>query len=217
MTTPFFDLRPAVSVIMATFDRAQLLDSAIKSVIGQSFSDWELIVVDDGSSDDTFAVVDPFVCEHGNIRYMKHRNRRAALARNAGIQASFGRYLTFLDSDDRYLPEHLESRYRMLESQPGVQLLCGGFALEGDPWVRDRNDPEQWVHVRECIAGATLFGRRELFMALGGFRALEYAEDTDLWERAAASHTVLNIDTPESYLYRRTAGSITRTYKQNPS
>lgn len=217
MQTPHFDLRPAISVILPTFDRAPLLTAAIESVVAQSFTEWELIVVDDGSSDESFAVVDAFLRQHGNIRYMKHRNRKAALSRNAGIQASFGRYVTFLDSDDLYLPEHLESRFRMLEAMPETTLLSGGFVCEGDPWVRDRNDPEQWIHVRECIAGATMFGRRELFMELGGFQALDYAEDTDLWERASQRFRVLKIDQPESYIYRRSHNSITRTYKQTPS
>ncbi|MGC8774235.1 MAG: glycosyltransferase family 2 protein [Chlorobaculum sp.] len=213
MQTPRFDIQPAVSVILPTFDRAPLLASAIESVITQSFTEWELIVVDDGSSDNTFEIVDAFIRQHANIRYMKHRNRKAALSRNAGIQAAFGRYITFLDSDDLYLPEHLESRLRLLESMPEVRLISGGFVCEGDPWVRDRDDPEKLIHVRECIAGATMFGRRELFLDIGGFRALDYAEDTDLWERAARSHKVLKIDQPESYIYRRSPGSITRTYK----
>ncbi|RXK84894.1 glycosyltransferase family 2 protein [Chlorobaculum sp. 24CR] len=213
MNAPRFDIRPAISVILPTFDRAPLLAPAIESVVAQSFAEWELIVVDDGSSDETFAIVDAFLRQHQNIRYMKHRNRKAALSRNAGIQASFGRYVTFLDSDDLYLPGHLESRFRMMEATPELRLICGGFAIEGDPWVRDRDDPEQWIHVRECIAGATMFGRRELFLDIGGFRALDYAEDTDLWERASGQFRVLKIDQPESYLYRRSPGSITRTCK----
>lgn len=217
MQTPQFDIQPTVSVIIATFDRAPLLAAAIESVIRQSFTEWELIVVDDGSTDNTFGIVDPFLMRYPNIRYMKHRNRKAALSRNTGIQASFGRYLTFLDSDDRYLPEHLESRYQLLESEPELQLVCGGFLCQGDPWVRDRNNPEQWVHVQDCIAGATMFGRRELFMEIGGFRAMDYAEDTDLWERAKRYHNVSIIDDPKSYLYCRTADSITRTYNRNPS
>lgn len=215
MQTPHFDIRPAISVILPTFDRAPLLAHAIESVVAQSFTEWELIVVDDGSADESFAVVDAFIRQHGNIRYMKHRNRKAALSRNAGIQAAFGRYVTFLDSDDRYLPEHLESRYRMMEAMPEVQLLCGGFVCEGDPWVRDRHDPEKLIHLDECIVGATMFGRRELFMALGGFRALDYAEDTDLWERASQRHRLLKIDQPESYIYQRSPDSITGTCKPN--
>jgi glycosyltransferase involved in cell wall biosynthesis len=205
--------RPEISVILATFNRASLLEQAIESVVTQTFPDWELVVVDDGSCDDTFNVVDHYLQRHGNIRYMKHRNRKAALSRNAGIQASFGRYITFLDSDDFYHPEHLESRHRLLESRPDVDLLSGGFIIEGDPWVRDRKDPEKLVHIGECILCGTLFGRRELFVTLNGFRAIDYAEDTDLWDRAGQQHSIMKIDTPESYVYRRSEDSITRNYR----
>ncbi|NTU94174.1 MAG: glycosyltransferase family 2 protein [Chlorobiaceae bacterium] len=204
-----------VSVVLATFNRAGILREAIESVIDQSFRDWELIVVDDGSVDETFSMVDPYLHRHGNIRYMKHRNRKAALSRNMGIQASLGRFITFLDSDDRYLPEHLSSRVELLNSMPDVDLLTGGFACLGDPWIRDRNDPETLVHISECILCGTLFGRRELFMEIGGFREIDYAEDTDLWERAALRHKVLKIDSPESYIYQRSEDSITRTYRKN--
>lgn len=206
---------PQVSVVMATFNRAALLEPAIESVLAQSFTDWELIVVDDGSSDGTFSVVDRFVQHHRNIRYMRHRNRKAPLSRNAGIQASFGRYVTFLDSDDLYLPDHLASRFGLLESMPELDLVSGGFVCIGDPWVKDRHDPEKLVHVNECILCGTLFGRRELFLELGGFRKLDYAEDSDLWERAALQHRVLKIEAPASYLYQRSEDGITSTWKGN--
>jgi glycosyltransferase involved in cell wall biosynthesis len=212
-----FGDHPKVSVILATFNRAKLLEQAIDSVIAQSFSDWELIVVDDGSDDGSFGLLDRYLQRHGNIRYMKHRNRKAALSRNAGIQASFGRYVTFLDSDDRYLPEHLESRHALLESRPDVDLLAGGFICHGDPWVRDRHDPEKMVHINDCILCGTLFGRKELFTDIGGFRAIDYAEDSDLWERAAERHRVLKIGAPESYVYQRSKDSITGNYRGTTS
>jgi glycosyltransferase involved in cell wall biosynthesis len=209
-----FDIRPEVSVILPTYNRAGHIEQAIESVIAQSFAEWELIVIDDGSTDGTSGIVERYLQKHANIRYMKHRNRKAALSRNAGIQAAFGRYITFLDSDDRYLPEHLESRYRLLDSRPEIDLISGGFICEGDPWIRDRNDPEKLVHVSKCIVGGTLFGRRELFLALEGFRALDYAEDTDLWERATEKHNVITITAPESYLYLRSNDSITSQYRK---
>lgn len=209
-----FDIRPEVSVILPAYNRADHLERAIESVVAQTFSEWELIVIDDGSTDGTMALMDRYVQNYQNIRYMKHRNRKAALSRNAGIQASFGRYVTFLDSDDRYLPEHLESRRILLDSRPEIDLISGGFVCEGDPWIRDRHDPEKLVHVRECIVGGTFFGRRELFLALDGFRALDYAEDTDLWERASEKHSIIVITAPESYLYLRSNDSITSQYRK---
>jgi glycosyltransferase involved in cell wall biosynthesis len=205
--------RPEISVILTTFNRAALLEQAVGSVVTQTFPDWELVVVDDGSADETFTVVNRYLHEHGNIRYMKHRNRKAPLSRNAGIQAAFGRYITFLDSDDIYRPEHLESRHQLLESRPDVDLLSGGFTLEGDPWVSDRDDPEKLIHLSECILCGTLFGRRELFLELGGFRAIDYAEDADLWDRAGLRHNLMKIDAPESYVYRRSENSITSQYR----
>ncbi|NTU58339.1 MAG: glycosyltransferase family 2 protein [Chlorobiaceae bacterium] len=205
--------QPEISVILTTFNRAPLIEQAIGSVVRQSFTDWELIVVDDGSDDETFAVVDRYLTHHVNIRYMKHRNRKPARSRNAGIQASFGRYITFLDSDDYFRPEHLESRHLLLETRPDIDLVSGGFTLEGDPWIRDRNDPEKFVHIDECILGGTFFGRRQLFMEIGGFRAIDYAEDTDLWERAGERYSILKIEAPESYVYRRSDNSITAQYR----
>jgi glycosyltransferase involved in cell wall biosynthesis len=212
-----FGTMPRVSVVLATFNRAAHLQAAIESVVAQTFGDWELIVVDDGSTDSTCEVVLPFTERHGNIRYMRHSNRKAALSRNAGMQGAFGDLITFLDSDDLYLPPHLESRIALLESNPEAQLITGGFACDPDTWVRDRHDPERFVHIGECILCGTLFGRRELFCALGGFRDLDYAEDTDLWERAAARFPVLKIDAPHTYVYRRSDDSITRHYRKQPT
>ncbi|NTW53123.1 MAG: glycosyltransferase family 2 protein [Chlorobiaceae bacterium] len=205
--------RPEISVILTTFNRAALLEQAIESVVTQTFHGWELVIVDDGSVDETFAVVEPYLQRHDNVRYMKHRNRGAALSRNAGIQASSGRYVTFLDSDDIYRPRHLESRHALLESRPDIDLISGGFILEGDPWVRDRNDPEKLIHIGECILCGTLFGRKELFLELGGFSNIDYAEDADFWDRAAGKYSLMKIESPESYVYRRSEQSITSQYK----
>ncbi|MFM6453779.1 MAG: glycosyltransferase family 2 protein [Planktothrix sp.] len=76
----------------------------MNSVINQTFKDWELLIVDDGSQDQTFEIINPFLEQWENIRYLKHKNRKQSLSRNAGIQASFGKYITFIDSDDQYKP-----------------------------------------------------------------------------------------------------------------
>jgi len=210
METTRFQPEPAVSVILPTFNREKTLPDALESVIAQTFTDWELIVVDDGGTDETPAIIDSFIAKGGNIRYMRHANRGAALSRNAGIQASFGRYITFLDSDDSYLPRHLESRMAVMASDPSPDLLSGGFRGEDDIRVVDRFDPERTVHIGDCILGGTLFGRREVFFSLGGFRNLDYAEDADLWDRAAALYNVLKLTAPRTYVYSRADDSITR-------
>jgi len=207
-----FSYSPEISIILPTFNRAAHLETAMRSVLQQTFESWELLLVDDGSSDETFAQLDPFISASPNIRYMKHQNRNAALSRNAGMQASFGRYITFLDSDDHYLPNHLASRIALMEAMPEVDLLSGGFLCDEPTMVKDCRNPNRMIDIRECILCGTLFGKRELFVALEGFCDLAYAEDTDLWERAANRFSVKKIEEPKSYVYQRAADSITRNY-----
>jgi glycosyltransferase involved in cell wall biosynthesis len=207
-----FSCRPDISIILPTFNRARHLQHAVQSVLAQSFSNWELIIVDDGSTDSTFETLDPFILRFPNIRYMKQRNRKAALARNGGIQASFGRYITFLDSDDHYLENHLETRMTLLEKTGDISMLSGGFLCDETIMVKDCYHPDQLIGIRECILCGTLFGKRELFFALGGFRDMVYAEDTDLWERASKRFAVKKIEDPKTYVYQRADDSITLNY-----
>lgn len=201
--------RPDISVIMPTFNRANHLECAIQSVLAQSFINWELIIVDDGSNDNTFEKLDPFILKFPNIRYMKQSNRKAALARNTGIQASFGRYITFLDSDDHYLRNHLETRITLIEEMQDVSMLSGGFLCDETIMVKDCYNPDTLIGIRECILCGTLFGKRELFFALDGFSDMEYAEDADLWERASRLFSIKKIEDPKTYVYQRANDSIT--------
>ena len=207
-----FSYSPEISVIMPTFNRARYLENAVQSVIAQSFENWELLIVDDGSSDDTLETLNPYIERFANIRYLKHKNRKPALSRNAGIQASFGRYITFLDSDDHYLGNHLETRVEILKEYREVALLTGGFVCDEDIRVKDRHNADKLVHIRECTLGGTFFGTREIFLSLEGFRDLEYAEDADLWERAESLFAVKKIEDPKTYVYQRAKDSITLNY-----
>jgi len=111
-----------VSVIIPTYNRAGYLGEAIQSVLDQTFSDFELLVVDDGSTDNTREVVASF--KDVRVRYIQQENRGVAAARNAGIKASDGEYIAFLDSDDIWLPENLEIKVKLLDSRPEVGLVC---------------------------------------------------------------------------------------------
>jgi glycosyltransferase involved in cell wall biosynthesis len=207
-----FSYRPEISIIMPTFNRALHIETALQSILGQSFRSWELIIIDDGSTDNTFSILDRYISKFPNIRYMKQSNRKAALARNAGIQASFGRYVTFLDSDDHYLENHLETRITLIEEMQGISMLSGGFLCDETMMVKDCYHPDKLIGIRECILGGTMFGKRELFFALEGFNNLEYAEDTDLWNRASKLFDVKKIEDPKTYVYQRANDSTTLNY-----
>ncbi|MBE9224825.1 glycosyltransferase family 2 protein [Phormidium sp. LEGE 05292] len=204
-----FDLIPEISIILCTYNREQHLDNSIKSVINQTFKDWELVVVDDGSQDNTFEIVNTYLQNFRNIRYLKHQNRKLAYSKNVGIQASFGKYITFIDSDDMYKPEHLHSRIEYMKAHPEVNLIQGGFEVQGDIWVADYYRPGEKISVYECVLGPTFFGKRQVFFELKGFCNIAYGEDTDFWERAEKIFKTQKLTEPQTYIYIRSENSIT--------
>jgi glycosyltransferase involved in cell wall biosynthesis len=109
---------PEVSVIIPTYNRAHLIGRAIKSVLNQTYQDFEIIVVDDGSTDNTEEVVNKFCKKYKNIKYIFHKkNKGEATARNTGIMSSKGQYIAFQDSDDESLPQRLEKQVNILQRQ----------------------------------------------------------------------------------------------------
>ncbi len=203
--------RPVVSIILPTYNRSKDLPRCLESVVTQTWKDWELIIVDDGSTDDSADYCLRKVLEDPRIRYMKQSNRKQALAKNAGLQASFGSYLTFIDSDDVYRPHHLASRLDHFDRDSSLDLLTGGFEAPKDMRVPDYFDPSRDISVFECVLGTTFFGKRSVFFELGGFQDLAYAEDTDLWLRAEKKFRVKKITEPKTYVYSCTPGGITQT------
>ncbi len=204
------DFRTEISVILCTYNREKYLRNCINSVLDQTFKDWELVVVDDGSEDNTFEIVNDYIQKLPNIYYLKHQNRKPWYARNSGIQASFGKYITFIDSDDLYKPNHLESRLEYMKAHPEVDLISGGIELEEDFLVMDYFNPSQTINVRECVSGGTFFGKRHVFFQLKGFNNITYGEDTDLWARAEKIFVTRKITEPETYVYTRAETSVTK-------
>jgi glycosyltransferase involved in cell wall biosynthesis len=118
---------PKVSVIIPTYNRANLIAESIKSVLNQTFTDFEIIVVDDGSADNTKEVVESF--KEPRIRYIYQANKGVSCARNVGIFASKGEYIAFLDSDDIWLPQNLELKIKLLDTCPNIPLVCSDMAF----------------------------------------------------------------------------------------
>jgi glycosyltransferase involved in cell wall biosynthesis len=125
--TPEYSL---VSVVIPCFNAALYLPNAVASVVSQSHSQWELILVNDGSTDDTAAFLDSI--QSNSIRVIHQANRGVSAARNAGLEIATGRYITFLDADDELTPGSLEVRVRLLEGHPEIDVADGAVS------VRDR-------------------------------------------------------------------------------
>jgi glycosyltransferase involved in cell wall biosynthesis len=192
---------PKVSVIIPTYNRRDLVREAIASVLTQSFDDFELIVVDDGSEDGTAEAVHEFP----GVRYVYQPNRGVSAARNLGVSLSQDELIAFLDSDDLWQPRKLEQQVAFF-----VEHAEGQICQTEELWLRNgvRINP----HNKHRKAGGDIFARsldlclvspsavmmrRELFERMGGFdEDLPACEDYDLWLRIAARLPVYLIETP---------------------
>ncbi|MBK8943905.1 MAG: glycosyltransferase family 2 protein [Ignavibacteriae bacterium] len=202
------NFKPDVSIILPTFNRINYLERSINSVINQTFKNWELLIIDDGSEDKTFELANKFLMNDERIKYLKHQNKGLPISLNTGIQISSGKYLTFLGSDDEYKLNHLELRISEIEKNPNVDCLFGGLEIIGDEFVKDKNDLTKLVHLNDCAVGGTFFGKREMFIAMKGFRNINYAEDSDFYDIAKISYNFKKVNFPTYIYYRNTPDSI---------
>ena len=206
------EFQPEVSVILTVFNREQYLKRCIDSLLGQSFKNWELIAVDDGSEDNSFDVLKEYQAHYTGIYLIRHKNMKLPLSRNKGIMASKGKFITFLDSDDEYAKDHLLMRVEYLNNYPEVDMIRGGVDIIGNEYVRDKDNPLRLIYLSECSIGATFFGRRSVFLMLNGFRNLEYSEDSDFLDRAEKCFLVEKVDFNTYRYYREAPDSITNNY-----
>jgi glycosyltransferase involved in cell wall biosynthesis len=197
-------MSPAISVILPTYNRAGLLARAVSSVVAQSWTDWELIIVDDGSTDNTAEVIDGLMRTDARIHTVAQANAGPSNARNRGYSLSHGALITYLDSDDEYLPDHLAVRVQFMRDHPDIDCIHGGCHVIGDAGrkvVPDMHDPSRMIPIAECVVGATIVIRSPVLRTLGGWHN-GYAEDAELIARVCRAHTVVHVDVP-TYLYHR--------------
>jgi glycosyltransferase involved in cell wall biosynthesis len=174
---------PTFSVVIPTFNRAELLRRSCDSVLAQTWLDFELIVVDDGSTDETAAVVGALA--DGRVRYIHCEHRGVSATRNEGAHSAHGRYLIFLDSDDVALPSWLDEFSRVISRDDPDLVVCGMEAVGSDGMTHWRRSPRAGpIHPTELLShfGAGQWAvRRELFVASEGFAPeLRFGENTEL-------------------------------------
>lgn len=191
------------SVIITTYNRSGILITALESLIAQSESDWEAIIIDDGSTDDTYSRVGEYLKVHSNIFYTRQENTGEEGAKNTGIRAAEGEYITFLDSDDSYHRDHLKIRKSILQKHPQIDLLHGGVKIIGDEYVPNRFDPNKKIHLSECVIGGTFFIRRKLLLSLNGFQRVIIGSDADLFERIYNYGAIIRKVHHPTYIYNR--------------
>jgi len=166
---------PLVSAITAFLDGERFLRDAIESVIAQSYARWELLLVDDGSTDGATAIAKRYVAEYPDrIRYLEHdghRNRGLSASRNVGIAAARGAYVAFLDADDVWLPDKLLDQVALLEPRPDVSATYGN-TLYWHSWTGDPADAARDFYPRLGVADGSAYPPPRLFERMLAGRAM---------------------------------------------
>ena len=189
--------RPFFSVVIPIYNRKEFLRTCLNSVLEQTFSDFEIFVIDDGSTDETLSLVSEYL--NYRINYIRVGHFGVSSARNIGIELSKGRYIAFLDSDDRWNKEKLKIAYEYINEYPEIKI----FHTE-EVWIKNgkilnqkkkHKKPSGYVYKNClplcCIGMSTSVVKRTLFNEIGTFdECLQACEDYDLWLRACHCNEV---------------------------
>lgn len=209
---------PRVSVIIPTFNRAQFISRAIQSVLKQTFRDFELIIIDDGSTDNTREIIE---LNNYRIRYYFQENKGVSSARNLGIQVANGEYIAFLDSDDSWRKFKLTLQMAFLEQNPDYKICH-----TNEIWYRNGKHLNQKKKHRKfsgwileqllplCIVSpSSVVIHREVFDKIGLFdETLPVCEDYDLWLRIGVLFPILFLDKPLIIKYGGHADQLSQKY-----
>lgn len=207
-----------VTIIIPTFNRCSLLNRALDSVYKQSYSNYEVIVIDDGSTDETAEMMQQNFPE---VKYFIQNNRGVSSSRNKGLAFATGEWIAFLDSDDEWLPQKLEKQIDAIILEPAFKVCH-----TEEVWVRDGVQVNQmkkhkkvggWIFP-QClplcvISPSSVLIQRSVFEDIGTFDiSLPACEDYDLWLRVTAKYPVLYIEEPQIIKYGGHEGQLSQKY-----
>lgn len=222
-------IRPTYSIIMTSYNYAQYIGAAIDSVLAQTFEDWELLIVDDRSTDDSWRVIQSFT----DPRIKSHRqavNTGACAAYNHALSMARGIYIASLDSDDLYMPTKLAQQAEFLAAHPMIDIygtfvteICSDGVTSSDAtpfeaWFNvqmDLNDPTKWTwENRLCHSGVVV--RADFHRLVGEFNnGLVYTPDWQFWIRALVVGARFAVSTQPLVGYRNHGGNITHKNRQS--
>jgi hypothetical protein len=211
---------PLVSIIMPVYNAAPFIGEAINSVKGQDFTDWELVVVDDGSTDESWALIQDFEKEDPRIRCFRQPNSGQGLARRNAIERSKAEWLALLDADDTWMPGKLTESLSRLQSEGADLFFAAAIAFENDKPGTDQLIPVQdrrWAgepaikEFLQCnrVPALTAVFSKRIYVKAGGFNNRRIAEDYQLWLSMLANDAVFISSSKIMGRYRRHANATT--------
>lgn len=210
---------PLVSILTPAYNAAEFIEFTIESALRQTFGSFELLIVDDGSSDETMAIAQRYAAIDDRVRPTQQPNGGIATARNAAIARARGRYFALLDSDDLWLPTYLADQIAIMEAHPSIGVLSAnainfGGVLDGEPLLPLAGTGLRRVSLLDLIQHEDSMSilsvfRREVLDAIGPFDPnLRRSEDYDYWLRAAHAGFEVAINPKPLALYRRRPTSL---------
>jgi glycosyltransferase involved in cell wall biosynthesis len=214
---------PKVSIILPTYNRAYLIGRAIQSILNQTYQDFEIIIIDDGSKDDTEKIIRGFKEKDNRIKYISFdANKGAAAARNAGIKMSKGEYITFQDSDDEWVIDKLEKQMKVIEtSSENIVVYCGFWRIDGDEkiYIPDINILNREGNINKELLKGNFVGTPSILLPkknlekVGMFdKNLSRLQDWDLAIRLSKYYNFKLIDEP-LYISYVLSDSISANYE----
>src|SRR5437868_1801667 len=217
METPMF------SVIIPTYNRAAFITRTVQSVLDQTYKSFEIIIVDDGSTDDTEAVLQPLIQSFSNIYYFKKKNEERGAARNFGIMRAKGNYVTFLDSDDIFYPNHLQEADELIRKKNSPEIFHLAYELirNDGSMVRKYNKHAgnlnvQLIRLGNILSCMGVFIRREI-AAQNLFiedREMSGSEDYELWLRLAGQYEFAYSNTITSAIIHHSGRSVMEVWQK---
>jgi glycosyltransferase involved in cell wall biosynthesis len=188
-----------VSVILPTYNRARYIGDSIRSVISQTYTNIEIIVVDDGSNDDSGKIISSF--QDSRIKYFYQENQGRSVARNYALRIARGEYITFQDSDDLYLSNKIELQVNYLDTHPETAMVyTSAYCIDGEGITLNYKyeaTVSGFIYKKIAfflpvtITLPTVMARREVFDKVGGFdEKMHRFEDTDMWRRISKCYKI---------------------------
>lgn len=207
--------KPLVSIILPVYNQSHLISRAIHSVLKQTSPNWELIIVNDGSTDQIFNTVIKFL-HNKKIKYFSLPHQGMAKTIDFGFIQTCNDFITTIDADDYYKPQHLQENINYIMQNPQADLVMSKAEIIGDKYVVDLEKHGRLIHLDHCSIGGTFFIKKHVFQAVGGHSSTtQYGADYFLLQKIKKAGFFIHSINSRTYVYDRTSqNTITKNKEQ---